>query len=224
MARYTPDKRTMMAPTSNAVRPAITGAASNAYGMPYGASSAAVYAPRPNHAAWPKLGIPPGPIMRCRLVANRIATSASVATDSANGPATSGAATASSSASAARRRCQGPDGRNSMATPGSRAGASGRPRRPCGRTTSTAAITANTSTNVTCGASATPNACSTPNSTAARYAPPMLPSPPTTTTTNASVMIARSIPGLADPAGNASTPPKPANAEPRVNTPVNSQR
>jgi len=48
--------------------------------------------------------------------------------------------------------------------------------------------------------------------------------PPTTTTTKASVITARSICKFADPAGNANTPPNPASPAPSAKTEVNSMR
>ena len=100
----------------------------------------------------------------------------------------------------------------------------GRPSRPFGRTASTSAMTANASTNVACGIRTMPNACSSPISTAARYAPITLPSPPITTTTNASVIAPRSICKLAERSGSASAPPKAASAAPSANTVVNNRR
>ena len=123
----------------------------------------------PNQAAWPKLGIPPGPIMKCKLAANSISTSASVSTARAYVPATSGTASASSSAAApSTRRAMGAGRMTGTRSGAVRASATGRPSSPFGRTTSTAAMMANTSTSVAFGTSATPNACNSPISSAAR--------------------------------------------------------
>src|SRR5688572_33084030 len=61
-------------------------------------------------------------------------------------------------------------------------------------------------------------------SSAARNAPGIEPSPPTTTTTKASDTTARSSSRFAGSRGIASAPPSPASAAPSMNTPVNSQR
>ena len=58
----------------------------------------------PNHAAWPKLAMPPGPIMKCSAAANSTATAASVSTVSRYGPAHQGAATATSNAASPAQR------------------------------------------------------------------------------------------------------------------------
>ena len=106
----------------------------------------------PNQAAWPKLGMPPGPIMKCRLAANSTAISISVSTDSAYGPATNGAATASSSAQPPAIRSASGAGRTTGSESGAGlASARARPSRPFGRNTSTTAITRKTSTSVTFG-------------------------------------------------------------------------
>ena len=95
-----------------------------------------------------------------------------------------------------------------------------------GRTTSTAKPSpANTSTSVTLGSTATPNACSSPISSAARYAPGRLPRPAhhhhhERIGDDGQV----NLPGLADADGRASAPPSPASAAPSANTPVNNRR
>ena len=164
--------------------------------------------------------------MTCNEAANSIATSASVSTDSTNGPATERRRHRQRQHRQPQRpqRRRRPDG-SAPRHPPPRAPAPARgPSSPCGRTTSTAAITTNTSTSVAFGSSTIPKACSRPISSAARYAPGRLPSPPTTTTTKASVMTDRSICRLADPSGNASAPPSPASPAPSANTVVNSIR
>ena len=65
-------------------------------------------------------------------------------------------------------------------------------------------------------------ALATPIRMAARNAPPMLPSPPTTVTTKASAMTARSRSRLAGSRGICSAPPRPASTEPTKNTEVKS--
>src|SRR2546425_12100238 len=67
-------------------------------------------------------------------------------------------------------------------------------------------------------------AFTSPISRAARKAPGIEPSPPTTTTTNASDITARSIPRLAGSRGIALAPPKPASRAPNANTAVNRRR
>ena len=57
---------------------------------------------------------------------------------------------------------------------------------------------------------------------AARYAPGMDPIPPTTTTTNASLMTVRSISRLAGSRATCNAPPRPDSSDPKANTPVNS--
>ena len=65
-------------------------------------------------------------------------------------------------------------------------------------------------------------ALSTPMITAARKAPGMLPMPPTTTTTNTSASIVRSMVSTAGSRGIWIAPPRPARNEPSANTLVNS--
>ena len=76
----------------------------------------------------------------------------------------------------------------SAAPPAARSGPSGRPRRPHGRTMSTAAITTKISTIEMRGRIRMPKAFSTPMSSEARSAPHTEPMPPITTTTKASTM------------------------------------
>ena len=61
-----------------------------------------------------------------------------------------------------------------------------------------------------------------PMSSAARNAPGIDPRPPTTVTTNASAMIARSMPRLAGSRGSCSAPARPARNAPSANTAVKS--
>jgi hypothetical protein len=69
-----------------------------------------------------------------------------------------------------------------------------------------------------------PNADSRPTSSEARKAPATLPMPPITTTTKASAMTCTSICRFTASFGICSAPPRPASAEPRNTTLVNSQR
>ncbi len=101
---------------------------------------------------------------------------------------------------------------------------SGRPSSPYGRTTSTAAMTTNTSTSVDCGSSQMPNACRTPMISEAQNAPVIEPRPPTTTTTKASTRIVRSICRLTVSRGICSAPASPASPAPSANTVVKSNR
>ena len=87
--------------------------------------------------------------------------------------------------------------------------ASGLPSRPQGRTTSTSAISRNTSTSVILGKTRMPKACSSPIISAARKAPGTEPMPPTTVTTKASAITEMSICGLAASLGVCSAPPRP---------------
>ena len=100
-------------------------------------------------------------------------------------------------------------------------GASGRPRSPQGRTTSTIAMTRNSSTRVACGNTTMPKAWTSPTSTAARKAPTMLPMPPMTTTTKTSTMMPRSMDRLAAWRGICNAPPSPAMNAPSTKTEVN---
>jgi len=111
--------------------------------------------------------------------------------------------------------------------------ACGLPIRPHGRKTSTTAITRNSTTSVSFEkAKPTPNKSTVPMpmqialisaiSKAATYAPGIEPMPPTTTTTNASPIVARSSPRFAGSRGNCNAPPRPASIVPSANTPVNS--
>ena len=115
----------------------------------------------------------------------------------------------------------------------SRSMAGGLPNRPKGRTTSTSAMIRNSTTRVSLEKTmSSPNHCTvptpmqkalaTPIRMAARNAPPMLPSPPTTVTTKASAMTARSRSRLAGSRGICSAPPSPASTEPAKNTEVKS--
>ena len=113
-------------------------------------------------------------------------------------------------------------------------------RRPAGRagrrgfTASTIAITTNSATSVSFGkAIAMPpistvpstmhSALVTPISSAARNAPGIEPRPPTTVTTKASAMMARSMPRFAGSRGSCSAPASPARQAPSANTSVNSR-
>ena len=111
--------------------------------------------------------------------------------------------------------------------------AGGVPRRPCGRTASTTAITTNSATSVSLGKaivdaeelgvpSAMHSALVMPMITAARNAPGIEPRPPTTVTTNASATVARSMPRLAGSRGSCSAPASPARNAPSANTAVKS--
>ncbi len=61
-----------------------------------------------------------------------------------------------------------------------------------------------------------------PTSSEATSAPTMLPMPPITTTTKASMITCTCSPGFTATSGAASAPPSPASAVPSANTPVNS--
>ncbi len=110
-----------------------------------------------------------------------------------------------------------------MAPPAVRGWAGGRPSNPHGRTIRMTAITTNIMTSDALGSTRTPNASMTPMTTAASSAPGTEPMPPTTTTTNASVMIDVSITLVSACRGTWSAPPSPARNEPRTNTEVKSR-
>ena len=162
-------------------------------------------------------------MMKCKLVANSTMTKMSINSTMANALPNSGTASSSIPAAAAAIRRAVPAGRSggSGASPGARETASGRPSRPRGRSTSTTAMTRNISTTVISGKTRIPKALSSAISTAARNAPAMLPMPPTTTTTNASAMMLRSISRLTDSRGIWTAPPSPASAAPTKKTPEN---
>ena len=123
----------------------------------------------PNQAAWPKEGMPPGPIMKCRLAANSIATAASVPMASTQAGAASGASAASSSSPAPGPAQRGRGRAHQRRRADHRAvHRRARPSSPFGRTASTAAITRNTSTSVIFGSTMIPAACSTAISRLAR--------------------------------------------------------
>src|SRR5436305_11414590 len=67
-----------------------------------------------------------------------------------------------------------------------------------------------------------PYACRSPMRSAPTNAPRREPSPPSTTTTNASMMMNSPIPGEMARTGMESAPPRPASAAPRMNTQVKS--
>ena len=109
---------------------------------------------------------------------------------------------------------------------------SGLPIRPHGRTIKTKAITTNSATSVSLEKAmvkppnstvpmATHKAFTSAINNAAIKAPGMEPIPPTTTTTNASLMVTMSKPTCAGSRGNCKAPPQPANAQPSANTLVN---
>ena len=148
------------------------------------------------------------------------ATSASASSAGDAGPAPDRAAAA---AAAPRSR------------PRARTAACGLPNRPDGRQTSTTAITRNSATSVSLlsgnGApktsivpAAMQNALTIAIRIAATKAPPIEPMPPTTTTTNASPIRARSRLRLAGSCGICSAPPSAARKVPSANTDVKSQR
>ncbi len=108
-----------------------------------------------------------------------------------------------------------------------------RPSARYGLATSTIAITTNSATSVSFGKaiampptstvpSAMHSALVSPIRSAATNAPGIEPSPPTTVTTNASAMIARSMPRFAGSRGSCSAPASPARKAPSANTVVNS--
>ena len=82
----------------------------------------------------------------------------------------------------------------------------------------------NTSTSVACGNRLTPSAWIKPISSAATNAPPMLPSPPVTTTTKVSTITFTSICRFAGSRGSCSAPPSPASAQPSTTAPSISGR
>ncbi len=182
--------------------------------------------------------MPPVPIRNCRLAANSANTMTSVARTSAYSSPASGRSAAHAKSTSAPIAAGRPgatiSARNSAS--GVVGGADGGlPRNPYGFTTSTTAITTNSATSVSLGnATATPKMSTVPRpmqsarvspiSSAARKAPGIEPRPPTTVTTNASAMIARSMPRLAGSCGSCSAPASPARNAPSANTAVNSAR
>src|SRR6201996_1748334 len=93
-----------------------------------------------------------------------------------------------------------------------------RPKKPCGRTISTIAISAKIDTLAISGATSDVMLTTTPTSRPASTAPPIDPMPPTTVTTNASARIVPPISGITPCNGAASNPAKPAIAVPIPNT------
>ena len=65
-----------------------------------------------------------------------------------------------------------------------------------------------------------PNASTWPNTSAPRNVPQNEPSPPITTTMNASTMMSTSMPGTMLRTGVTSAPPRPARNEPAMNISV----
>src|SRR4051812_47144053 len=109
----------------------------------------------------------------------------------------------------------------------------GGPSSPNGRTISTTAITRNSATSVSLEKltakapkwtrpSPMHSAFTSAMMTAARKAPGIEPIPPTTTTTNASLITIKSSPRLAGSRATCSAPPNPARKAPSTNTMVNS--
>ena len=196
----------------------------------------APYAPRPKYAACPNECMPPGPMMKCRLVANSTAIRMSMASTTVYGYACDSTGSSSRKPSTIQpnlrvRASAGVSGASISAA--LRVAAPGRPKSPQGRQISTAAITRNSTTRVSLeNEKLTPNSVVWPMakhmalisaiSKAARKAPGMLPMPPTTTTTKASPMASRSRPKLAGSRGACKAPPKAARNAPSANTPVNS--
>ena len=109
---------------------------------------------------------------------------------------------------------------------------SGLPIKPHGRTIKTKAITTNSATSVSLekAMDRPPNstvpiaihkAFTSAMTSAAINAPGIEPMPPTTTTTNASLIVTMSKPTCAGSRGNCKAPPQPASAQPKANTLVN---
>ena len=173
--------------------------------------------------------------MKCRLAANSTAVNTSIInTDRYGAPADNQGSDASKAAIAKpTTRSFRSAGRNGdSAGPATRIAVCGLPSKPDGRSTSTMAITTNSTTRVSFeNANDTPNTSTVPIAThtalisainsAARNAPGIEPIPPTTTTTNASPMVSKSSPRLAGSRGNCVAPPKPASRQPNANTEVN---
>src|SRR5262245_28167248 len=97
---------------------------------------------------------------------------------------------------------------------------SGRPSRPHGRTISTTAMRAKTEKIEKRGKIRMPNESTSPYTMEPRNVPQNEPSPPMTTTMNASTMISTSIPGTIVFTGVTSAPPRPARNDPMTKTPV----
>ena len=163
--------------------------------------------------------------MDCRLMPKIIRISASAASVCQYGPPAQASAASSANAAAksivptAPRRRPRNFCAASRAPPPCSSAAVFIPRSPCGRNTSTTAIVRNTITKVACGKTAVPKAWTRPIRSAATKAPPMLPSPPVTTTTKVSTITLRSICRCAGSRGSCSAPPRPASAQPSTTAP-----
>ena len=169
--------------------------------------------------------MPPWLMKKCRLAATTVRIAISVRITSVYSLAHSGALAAAASASAATALSSVPAGWYGGCGVGRLCAlTSARPSRPNGRTISTSAMATKASTSADFGSHSTPKACSRPISSEARKAPAIEPRPPTTTTTKASTITARSICSVIDSRGICSAPASPARKAPRANTPVNSTR
>lgn len=184
--------------------------------------------------------MPPGPSMKCRLLANSAAQRYRPAARwhscrLRRHPSSAAAAPARSSRPSQAAVAPRPERRRGCSgSPALRASACGLPSRPQGRQISTTAMTRNSTTSVSlendsskpaisCTPSQMQTASSSATSNAAMKAPGMLPMPPTTTTTNAAPMVSMSISRLAGSRGNCSAPPRPASSVPSAGLAVNSQ-
>ena len=173
---------------------------------------------------------------KCRLAANSTAISRSIISTTTYGaePCSSGTSSSAASATAPQRFHTGGSGRSGVSIAAlPRTAACGLPNRPHGRHTSTTAITANSATSVSLlSGNGVPkrsiepapmqNALTIAISTAATKAPGTEPMPPTTTTTKASPISARSRLRFAGSCGICSAPPSAARNVPSANTEVKS--
>ena len=178
--------------------------------------------------------MPPGPMMSPRLAANSANTIMSMASTKVYSLLTNAGKTIiTNTARAAAINAVGDGNCTSVwATLAEREWVIGLPNKPFGLNINTSAITMNSATSVNLlNSKSTPNSVTAPRPMqyaltkemmiAATNAPGKLPSPPTTTTTNTSAMIVKSIARFAGSRGSCKAPPMPAKKLPSANTAVN---